>query len=72
MIKKLLKNSERGQAIILIAFAFVGLIAMVGLMTDGGVLLIEYARLKRGIDAASVAAAQQFRKDFNGDDLVSA
>lgn len=72
MIKKLLQKSERGQAIILIAFAFVGLIAMIGLMTDGGVLLIEYARLKRGIDAASVAAAQQFRKDFNGDDLVSA
>ncbi|HNF36145.1 MAG TPA: hypothetical protein PLZ03_15220 [Anaerolineales bacterium] len=72
MIKKLLKKSERGQAIILIAFAFVGLIAMIGLMTDGGVLLIEYARLKRGIDAASVAAAQQFRKDFTGDDLVSA
>ncbi|MBK9602015.1 MAG: hypothetical protein IPO36_09250 [Anaerolineales bacterium] len=72
MIKKLLKKSERGQAIILIAFAFVGLIAMVGLMTDGGILLIEYARLKRGIDAASVAAAQQFRKDFNGADLVAA
>ncbi len=72
MIKKLLKKSERGQAIILIAFAFVGLIAMVGLMTDGGILLIEYARLKRGIDAASVAAAQQFRKDFNGTDLVAA
>ncbi len=72
MIKKLLKKTERGQAIILIAFAFVGLIAMVGLMTDGGILLIEYARLKRGIDAASVAAAQQFRKDFVGDDIREA
>ncbi len=72
MLKRLLKKSERGQAIILIAVAFVGLVAMIGLMTDGGILLIEYARLKRGIDAASVAAAQQFRKDFTGQDLVDA
>lgn len=72
MIKNTLKKSERGQAIILIAAALVGLVAIVGLMTDGGMLLIEYARLKRGIDAASVAAAQQFRKDFTGSDLANA
>ncbi len=70
--KKLRTKSERGQAIILIAFAMVGLIAIVGLMTDGGILLIEYARLKRGIDAAAVASAQQFRKGFTGLDLTSA
>lgn len=72
MIKKILKNSERGQAIIIIAFAFIGLVAIVGLMVDGGILLIEYARLKRGIDAASIAAAQQFRRDFNANDLETA
>jgi hypothetical protein len=69
MIKKILKNSEKGQAIILIAFAIIGLIAIVGLMTDSGMLLVEYARLKRGIDAAAIGAAQQFRKDFNVNDL---
>lgn len=69
MIKKLIKNSERGQAIILIVFAMIGMVAVVGLMTDGGMLLIEYARLKRGIDAASIAAAQQFRKGFTSADL---
>jgi hypothetical protein len=72
MIKKFTKNSERGQAIILIAFAIIGMIAIVGLMTDGGILLIEYARLKRGIDAASVAAAQQFRKGYAVADLEKA
>ncbi len=72
MIKKILKNSERGQAIILIAFAIIGMIAIVGLMTDGGMLLIEYARLKRGIDAASVAAALQFRKGLLKADLEKA
>lgn len=72
MLNKFLKNSERGQAIILIAFAIIGMVAMIGLMTDGGILLVEYARLKRGIDAASIAAAQQFRKGFTAAELENA
>jgi len=72
MIKKILRQSERGQAIIMIAFAMVGLIAIVGLMTDGGILLIEYAKLKRGIDSASIASALQFRRGFTGADLATA
>jgi len=72
ILKKIRKSSERGQAIILVAFSIVGMVAIVGLMIDGGMLLIEYARLKRGIDAASIAAASQFRRDFAGADLVKA
>ncbi len=72
MLKKIRKASERGQAIILVAFSIVGLVAIVGLMVDGGILLIEYARLKRGIDAASIAAASQFRKNFTGDEMERA
>ncbi len=72
MLNKIRKTSERGQAIIIIAFSLVGLIAIVGLMVDGGMTLIEYARLKRGIDSASVAAASQFRKGFVGADLEKA
>jgi len=60
-LQKLLHKTERGQAIILIAFAIIGLVAMVGLVTDTGILLIEYGKLKRGVDAAAVAAAQQYR-----------
>lgn len=63
IVKSLAKKSERGQAIILIAFAFIGLIAMVGLVTDTGLLLIEYGKLKRSVDAAAVAAAQEYRPD---------
>jgi hypothetical protein len=61
--KKLSRISERGQAIVLIIFAFIGLVAMVGLVTDTGLLMIGYGRLKRGVDAAAVAAAQEFRPD---------
>ena len=35
----------------MVAIAFVGLIAIVGLMTDGGMLLIANARLQRAVDA---------------------
>lgn len=63
IFKKQAKKSERGQAIILLAFAFIGLVAMVGLVTDTGLLLIEYGKLKRSVDAAAVAAAQEFRPD---------
>lgn len=69
---KKLRTADRGQAILIIALAMVGLVAFVGMMTDGGVLFIEYAKLKRGIDAAAIAAAQQFRAGFQGADLATA
>jgi hypothetical protein len=72
ILKTIRKTSERGQAIILVAFSIVGLVAIVGLMIDGGILLIQYARLKRGIDAASIASASQFRKNYHGDALIKA
>ncbi len=63
--QKILHQTERGQAIVLVAFAIIGLVAMVGLVTDTGILLIEYGKLKRGVDAAAVSAAQQYRLKGN-------
>lgn len=63
---------ERGQAIILIALAAVGLIAMIGLVVDGGIMLIEYGRLKRAIDAASLSAALQYREGYTPLELQDA
>jgi hypothetical protein len=59
-LKKVLHKHERGQAIVLIAAVMIGIVAMVGLVADTGLLLIEYGKLKRGVDAAAVAAAQQY------------
>ena len=67
-----LRSAQRGQAILLIALAMVGLVAFVGLMVDVGVLFIEQGKIKRGIDSGSIAAVQQFRKGFVVDDLVAA
>lgn len=72
MLKTKPNKTESGQAIVLIALAMVGLIAMVGLMTDGGMMLIEYGKLKRAVDAASISASQQFRRGFSGADLADA
>lgn len=72
LFTKRLVSAERGQAILLIALAMVALAAFVGLMTDVGVMFIEYGKLKRGIDAGAIAAAQQFRRDFAGEDLAAA
>lgn len=67
--RKFAAKSESGQAIIIIVFAFIGLVAMVGLVTDTGLLLIEYGKLKRAVDAAAVAAAQEYRPDPATGDL---
>ena len=69
---KKLRTADRGQAILIIALAMVGVVAFAGMMVDGGVLFIEYGKLKRGIDAAAIASAQQFRAGFQGADLAAA
>ncbi len=53
---------QRGQALILIALAFIGLAAFVGLAVDAGILFSAVGHLRRSVDAASLAAANQFRE----------
>jgi len=55
-------GSERGQALVLIALAFIGLAAFVGLTVDAGILFSYIGHLRRATDAASLAAANQFRE----------
>ena len=72
ILPRFLKKASPAQAIVLIAVAFAGLVAMVGLLTDGGMLLVQYSRLKRAVDAAAIGAAEQYRKGYNLDDLRNA
>ena len=53
---------EKGQALVLIAVAFIVLLAFVGLVVDVGTLFIQYGHLRRAVDAASLSAASQFRE----------
>jgi len=52
---------ERGQAIVITAVAFLAMLAFAGLVTDAGSLYLNFTRLKRGLDSAAVAAANQIR-----------
>ena len=45
-------QEERGQSIIILAFSFVGIVFMLGLALDLGMVYIERVSLKRAIDAA--------------------
>ncbi len=49
---------------LLIAFAFVGLVAFLGLAIDAGIVFAHIGHLRRGVDAASLAAANQLRHDW--------
>lgn len=51
------KNGERGQAIILIVFAIIGLIGMTALAIDGGNALIDRRRTETAASAAALTAA---------------
>ena len=57
-----LSKLQRGQAMLLIALAFIGLAAFIGLTVDAGILFIQIGHLRRAVDSASLAAANQFRE----------
>ena len=57
-----MKRTEKGQALVLIALAFIVLLAFIGLVVDVGTLFIHYGHLRRAVDAASLSAAAQFRE----------
>jgi Flp pilus assembly protein TadG len=52
-------NHEQGQAIVLMAFAFIALLAFAALAIDGGNAYVERRRSQNGADAAALAGARQ-------------
>ncbi len=55
------KRKEGGQALVITAVAFVAILAFAGLVTDVGTLYLNYTRLKRALDSAAVAAANNIK-----------
>jgi Flp pilus assembly protein TadG len=53
-----IKKTERGQALILIVFAIIGLIAMTGLTVDGGMAYSDRRDAQNAADTAAFAAAR--------------
>jgi len=54
------RKSERGQAIVLIAFAIIGLIGMAGLTIDGGFAYSDRRNAQNAADNAALAAGRSF------------
>lgn len=52
---------ESGQAFVILAITFVALLGFVGLVIDVGQLYVTYTHLKRAVDAAAVAAANNIK-----------
>jgi Flp pilus assembly protein TadG len=58
-----LRNDEGGQIIVLVAILMVGLVAVVGLVTDGGLVFSQRRDLQNVADAAALAGAMQIDED---------
>jgi Flp pilus assembly protein TadG len=70
--KKQLSKMERGQVLVVVALAMVGLIAIMGLALDVGQMFIENARLRRAVDSAALAASLQIRTGYDPANLEPA
>ena len=57
----LLSRKPKGQVAVLFAFVALGLIAVIGLTIDLGVVFLNYTNLRRAVDAASLAGASKYR-----------
>ncbi|MDI6857201.1 MAG: pilus assembly protein TadG-related protein [Dehalococcoidia bacterium] len=58
-----LGSEERGQAIVFVAVLMAGLVAVVGLVTDGGLVFSQRRDLQNVADAAALAGAMQLDED---------
>jgi len=54
-----LHSDESGQIIVLVAILMIGLVAVVGLVTDGGLVFSQRRDLQNAADAAALAGAMQ-------------
>ena len=56
---------ERGQVLVIVTLSVIGLVAVVGLTVDTGLLYLNHGKLRRAVDAAALAASSQFREGYD-------
>ncbi|MEI8132173.1 MAG: pilus assembly protein TadG-related protein [Leptolinea sp.] len=57
-------SSNSGQIIVIFAMALIALLAITGLAIDSGSMYVTYAQLRRAVDAAAVAAANDYKAEM--------
>jgi hypothetical protein len=62
MRKARITKTEKGQAWVIMAVAVTVLIIFLGFAIDTAILFSNYTKLKRAVDAASVAAANEYKR----------
>lgn len=60
---KILNQSEKGQAIVMIAFAIIGMLALIALAMDGGHAFSDRRQAQNAADASALAAAMSYAHD---------
>ncbi len=63
---------SRGQVLVIFAVSLLALLFFVGLAVDAGVAYVSYGQLKRAVDAAAVAAANNFKRGARYEEMVAA
>jgi len=62
MLKKKVHKKENGQVLVIWAVSAFAILIFIGLAIDGTTLFLNYTRLKRAVDSAAVAAANDFKR----------
>lgn len=55
---------EQGQVLVIVTLSVIGLVAVVGLAVDTGILYLNNGKLRRAVDAAALSASLQFREHY--------
>lgn len=63
------RRQQRGQVLVIVVFAMIGLISAIGLVVDVGITFIQYGRLRRAVDAAALSASLQYREGVTDEAL---
>jgi hypothetical protein len=63
---------QKGQILVIFAGALIILLFFIGLALDAGSLYVTYGNLKRAVDSAAVAAANEFKRDAQTAAMVTA
>ncbi len=63
-LKIFLNQRAKGQILVIMGLIFIGLVAVIGLAIDLGLVFVAYSRLNRAVDAAALAATGEFKRNY--------
>lgn len=63
LLRPIRQPQNAGQAAVVLALGFIGLVGFMGIVTDVSLLLARYNSLSRAVDSAAISAAGQMRSD---------